>query len=1251
MHPLEEPAVSNHLPFSASVTVSALLALAGSAQGQQFQAEWLTDGGNYNVTINWSTPLGGVVPLNSGGTTWDLVFPIGLECIVNVSTTIDRGAADPGALLSQLNARTVNIVSDPTNGGNGSLGRWFLVGATHAMNSLGNTTDIVAAGDPGTLFIQGSAASPGLLLMSDNTQNRIFGSTINHTIVFDDITVSGAGQIGLNQTGVVSGPNAVIEASSPLATLTLDPDNSAGWNNSGSLFAVSGGALRLNEAPYDNFSGIIAAVGAGSTVTLSGGDIDGGTTNATQGGTFELNSGTITNSTLQIEANSFCLVTGSATLDNLDNLGTINQNNNTSLRVSGTLVNTLYNMNSLGNTSNLFAEGDLLLTGGGEIVMNTSTQNRILGASNTDRLTNADNFIHGTGQIGVNQLKLTNQGVIEADDPDSVLIIDPFGDGQINTGVFRASGGGQLNINAAVYDQTPEGGAGLIEALEGSKVIFNDADIIGGMLDAAGSGVLEANPARFIGVQNNGAVVVQNADTLRLQDGFINAGSVDLNSLGNSTDIRLETSVALSGGGTIRMNGNPQARILATNDAFTLSNEDNLIQGQGQLGVNQTGIVNNSVILANDAGATLTVDPNAALGMVNNGMLRAADQATLRLNSGSYDNTNGEIRALDSAAVVLGSGADVTGGTIIADPGGFLEFNGGAVINAVPVVSAGAEGMITSAGGGAEDGLDNFGQIEALNNTSFQLGGVVSNANLIIMSSLGNNTDFEFIDDIVTLSGGGEIQMNITPQNRLRGADNSKRLVNVDNWIHGTGQVGLNQLQLTNQGVIEADNPSSTLTIDPAANATINTGVFRSSNGAILNINADTYDQTGEGTQGLIEALDGSTVIFNNADIIGGRLDTDGSGSLVANPVRLISVQNEGTVVVGNADALRLQDSFVNAGTVDLQSLGNTTSIEMETSIAISGGGAITMSDNTQNRILSTSNQLFTNVNNTISGAGQIGVDQTDVINQGVIEANAPVNALTLDPRAGGVFDNEGELRVTGAGGMVIALGPFTNLGDVFIAAGRTLDRQATEYTQTAGSTTVDGTLELDAGGDVMLQSGVLGGTGTVEASVLNPGGTVAPGSSAGTLTVQDAFDQSGGGTLSIELEGADPGQFDVLAVGATAVLGGTLEVIVGDGFTPSAGESFVVLTAAQVLESFDSVVTQNLPAGFEVAVFVNDDNVTVVLACGGDFNGDGALNILDFVAFQTAFQNQDLAADCNGDTLFNILDFVCFQADFLACE
>ena len=50
---------------------------------------------------------------------------------------------------------------------------------------------------------------------------------------------------------------------------------------------------------------------------------------------------------------------------------------------------------------------------------------------------------------------------------------------------------------------------------------------------------------------------------------------------------------------------------------------------------------------------------------------------------------------------------------------------------------------------------------------------------------------------------------------------------------------------------------------------------------------------------------------------------------------------------------------------------------------------------------------------------------------------------------------------------------------------------------------------------------------------------------------------------------------------------------------------------------------------------------------CAADVNGDGALNILDFVAFQNLFKAGDPGADCTGDGALNILDFVCYQAVF----
>src|SRR3989304_5989884 len=71
-------------------------------------------------------------------------------------------------------------------------------------------------------------------------------------------------------------------------------------------------------------------------------------------------------------------------------------------------------------------------------------------------------------------------------------------------------------------------------------------------------------------------------------------------------------------------------------------------------------------------------------------------------------------------------------------------------------------------------------------------------------------------------------------------------------------------------------------------------------------------------------------------------------------------------------------------------------------------------------------------------------------------------------------------------------------------------------------------------------------------------------------------------GLLEIELGGTLPGsQFDRLVVGGTASLGGTLDIDLVNGFTPSAGQSFQFLTAAGgVSGTFASTLFPTLPGG-----------------------------------------------------------------------
>lgn len=108
-----------------------------------------------------------------------------------------------------------------------------------------------------------------------------------------------------------------------------------------------------------------------------------------------------------------------------------------------------------------------------------------------------------------------------------------------------------------------------------------------------------------------------------------------------------------------------------------------------------------------------------------------------------------------------------------------------------------------------------------------------------------------------------------------------------------------------------------------------------------------------------------------------------------------------------------------------------------------------------------------------------------------------------------------------------------------------------------------------------------------------------------------------------------------------------------GDGqFGPGVGYTQVEHTPA--LAGFDVDGDGRVDL---IGANANSDGLTIIhsnlCSCSGDLNEDGELNVLDFVAFQLHFQDQDMKADCDRDgRLSNPLDFICFHQLFLAgCE
>ena len=158
----------------------------------------------------------------------------------------------------------------------------------------------------------------------------------------------------------------------------------------------------------------------------------------------------------------------------------------------------------------------------------------------------------------------------------------------------------------------------------------------------------------------------------------------------------------------------------------------------------------------------------------------------------------------------------------------------------------------------------------------------------------------------------------------------------------------------------------------------------------------------------------------------------------------------------------------------------------------------------------------------------------------------------------------------------------------VFVGPGGLLSRGAAGSSTIATRTQVNGgTVEAGSGETLeftnvpleLTTGGVLTGTGTIGgAGVTNTSGTVRPGASPGTLTIDGPFTQGSGGTLGIEVDGDQAGQFDVLDVSGAATLAGTVAADVG--YDPADDDVIPFLTSGSRSGTFDSLTGADLGGG-----------------------------------------------------------------------
>ncbi len=238
-------------------------------------------------------------------------------------------------------------------------------------------------------------------------------------------------------------------------------------------------------------------------------------------------------------------------------------------------------------------------------------------------------------------------------------------------------------------------------------------------------------------------------------------------------------------------------------------------------------------------------------------------------------------------------------------------------------------------------------------------------------------------------------------------------------------------------------------------------------------------------------------------------------------------------------------------------------------------------------------------VNGSLTSTGPIEmVNGTVFINSGGLVSVD--DTLSMSGAGSHVLVSGGELIVLSTGIIDATTDNFQgrltiNPGSVLVEAGGRLmaDRL------TISGSVPPGVLILEAGAEVVpgtfdcIISGRLQGEGTLIGNMLNndAGCTVAPGTSPGIFTIQGNYTNP---TLEIEVGGLAPGtEHDQLAVSGDAMLEGTLRVLLTEGYTPTIGDIYTVLTAASITGTFDTI---ELPDRIEAAIDIQSDHVDVIV-------------------------------------------------------
>ncbi len=705
------------------------------------------------------------------------------------------------------------------------------------------------------------------------------------------------------------------------------------------------------------------------------------------------------------------------------------------------------------------------------------------GVTSTLLVTNHASFGANTIQIGGN----STNGVLSGN-MGATLNASAVQAGFNSVGALMLDSGTTLNVNGFGGGLTlgAFGGTGVANVNINSNVNLTNGPLtVGGQ---SGTGSLNVEGANFFLFGSPSTV---NANDQPIIIGSpTGTGTVTVGMLGV-----LETTGPL----TIGSGGSSNGKLMVSGVAPTSFSLNGTVSsgalvvgangGTGALGVQSFGTVTASSLMLGESGG--------------NGTLVAT-------GAGSQITVNGDVEIGQGNGSVgfVGINADSTGTANLSTTGAIGIGSVAGAQGALSVTgSVNSNGFVVGDGGMGGIQITGNGSVTA-SGISF-IGALGGNGTLILKDhGLFFSVDTS-ADSLVlgTLSGNGSMQLS----------GNSTVFV-LGTLTAGTAS-GTGAVQILDSALVAAPN----IRVGDGG-----TGIITISGGGLVggspNLNASTQLVLGaNGGHGTLTANDASRIIAGDILV---AVDKGSTGALSLQSDTVLNASGKltvgSTISGGGTASVSVDHATLSVGSAAIGQGGDLGLLVVNDRGKFSSVGNLTIGSNGQ--MVSSDAGTLVSVAGTLTVSGPVAAVPVKNSNLLLVSNGAEVDAGSINIGTGG---GTGTVEVSGAGSLLKSAGT-TDIGSAGGAGILFL--------------TMGGKL-VSAGNVTVHSGGLLHGAGAVTGNVVNAGGTVQPGSSPGTLTLNGDYTQTDG-TLKFEIFGPNPGDVDHLAITGNAdFLGGFIDL------------------------------------------------------------------------------------------------------------